>query len=319
MDQPSQSEIEFRYFLGDLCFLRMKFRARIERQPFEPDADSLLLALDFPSNQGDEAVTFYPGRRITERQSTIRATRRAIRYIRNQRTSHYIDLRRTFQDYLKDFSAKRRGNLQREIRKLTAMAAGTFECRIYRGPEKVSEFHALARKVAVKTYQEKLFGGAIPGTPEFVARLNARAQDDSYRGFILMVKGEPVSYVYLPIVDDRIVDFQYLGYDPEFSEWSPGTVLLYLALESVFSEGTFRYFNLSYGEGQMKRVFGRAGFLQADVYFFRWTLRNVLAVYGHAFTDWFSSKIGLMLEKLGLRRRMRLLLRRLPGKKAETA
>ena len=92
--------------------------------------------------------------------------------------------------------------------------------------------------------------------------------------------------------------YGYLGYDPSYASWSPGTVLLYLALESVFKEQHFHYFNFTHGEGQAKELFGRGHFLQADIYFFRWTLRNGLAVYGHAATDWCSSTIGKTLAAI---------------------
>jgi len=183
------------------------------------------------------------------------------------------------------------------------------ECRLYSTPDSLVEFHALARQVAVKTYQERLFDGAIPATPEFAERMHALAEQDHLRGFILFVKGRPISYLYLPIYNDTL-SYGYLGYDPDFADWSPGTVLLYLALEKVFSEVGFRYFDFTQGMGQTKELFGRASFQQADIYFFRWSLRNAIAVYGHAAMDWCSSSIGRMLDIVGLRRWLRKLLRR---------
>jgi CelD/BcsL family acetyltransferase involved in cellulose biosynthesis len=318
MNQPLHSEIEFRYSLGDLCLFRLRFRALVSPQPFDPAAQPLSSLSENPEIPKDVPVILYGNRPIAGRLPAVRTTQTAIRYIRNQRLTHYIDLRSSFQDYLKQFSAKRRGNIQREVRKLAAMAEGTMQCREFRSVESMGEYHMLARQVAAKTYQEKLFGGAIPGTQEFLDKLRVRTREDALRGYVLIVKGQPISYICLPI-DDGVVDYQYLGYDPDYAEWSPGTVLLYLALERLFAEGTFRYFNLSYGEGQMKKVFGRATFLQADVYFFRRTVWNASAVYGHAAMDWFSRRMGCFLERLGLRKRMRKLLRRLPQAGAKAA
>jgi hypothetical protein len=318
MNQAPRCEIELRYSLGDLCLFRLRFRALVSPQPFDPAARPLSSLSENPEIPQDKPVILYGNRLIAERLPAVRTTPTTIRYIRNQRLTHYIDLRSSFQDYLKEFSAKRRGNIQREVRKLAAVAEGTMQCREFRSVESMGEYHLLARQVAAKTYQEKLFGGAIPGTQEFLEILRVRARRDAIRGYLLIVKGQPISYICLPI-DDGVVDYQYLGYDPNYAEWSPGTVLLYLALERLFAEGTFRYFNLSYGEGQMKKVFGRATFLQADVYFFRRTAWNTLAVYGHAAIDRFSSRMGRLLERLGLRKRMRKLLRRLPQAGVKTA
>jgi CelD/BcsL family acetyltransferase involved in cellulose biosynthesis len=91
---------------------------------------------------------------------------------------------------------------------------------------------------------------------------------------------------------------------------SPGTVLLYHALERVSREKRFRYFDFTQGEGQAKEIFGRASFLQADIYFFRWTLKNAVAIYGHAAMDWCSSGLGRAADALGVRQRLRKLIRR---------
>lgn len=204
------------------------------------------------------------------------------------------------------------------MRKITAFADGTLECRAFRTPDDADEFHRLSRRIAVKTYQEKMFDGAIPASSEFVERMRALAEQNCLRGFVLMIKGEPVSYLYLPVSDGTLV-YGYLGYDPAYATWSPGTVLFYLALERIFAEKQFYYLNFTHGEGQTKELFGRAHFLQADVHFFRWTLRNALTVFGHVAMDWCSSRIGQILETLGLRKAMRKRLRRSFGRKAQAA
>ena len=57
---------------------------------------------------------------------------------------------------------------------------------------------------------------------------------------------------------------------------------------------------------------------QAYVCYFQPTFRNRPAVYVHVGMDWLSAKIGRTLERLGLRRRVVKLLRRLtyPGIKS---
>jgi CelD/BcsL family acetyltransferase involved in cellulose biosynthesis len=184
------------------------------------------------------------------------------------------------------------------------------EYRCFRTVNEVDDFHQAARRVASKTYQEKLFDGAIPDSPEYVARMQALAEQDGFRGFTLSSDGRPISYLYLPI-ENGVVIYGYLGYDPEFAKLSVGTVLLYLALEQIFSEGTHRYFDFTYGKGQTKILFGRAACFRSDVYFFRWTIRNVVAVLGHLAVERFSASIGQALSALGLREKVRKLMRRL--------
>ncbi len=223
--------------------------------------------------------------------------------------NYYIDLRGTFAEYLNGFSSKTRSTLNRKVRKLAAMEGGNMQCVAFRGTAEADEFHRLARQVAVKTYQEKLFDGAIPASPEFVMKLRELAAADRFRGFILLLKGEPAAYLYLPVQDDVLI-YGYLGYDPAYSDWSPGTVLLFMALEHLFAEGRFRYFDFTYGESQTKRLFGRNSFLRADFYLFRWGPRNVAAVFLHILMDRGSSVLGRCLDAWGIRSAVRQFIRR---------
>jgi len=308
IDESGDHSVTLPYTLGDLCLLRVEFKAQIVHAKFDPNAVPVALPLVPPAIPDDVAVAVYFGKLIPENTRTLYAHARALCYVRNRRLTHYIDLRGSFADYVKEFSHKRRNTLQRNVRKLAASFGGAMECKPYRGPDGVTEFHRLARQVAVKTYQEKLFDGAIPGSAEFVAGLQKRALDDSFRGFVLLVERRPVSYMYL-VIDDGVAELRYLGYDPQFAESSPGTVLMYLALEHIFAEDGLRFLNLSFGEGQMKKVFGRGTFMQGGLYYFRWTARNVIAVYAHLATDKTSRWIGNLLSTLGIRKTMRRVIR----------
>jgi CelD/BcsL family acetyltransferase involved in cellulose biosynthesis len=235
----------------------------------------------------------------------LHSDKRGICYIRNQTSNYYVDLRGTFDDYLKAFSSKTRSTLLRKVRNISGM----MECRCFRTPDEAVDFHKLAREVAAKTYQERLFDGAIPASADFVAKMLALARRDCFRGYTLSSNGKPVSYLYLPI-ENEVLIYGYLGYDSECANLSVGTVLLYMAIEQLFAERRFRYFDFTHGENQTKKLFGRASFLRADFYFFRWGVRNALAVYGHFLMDWLSGALGRTLDVLGLRQRMRKLLRR---------
>ena len=183
------------------------------------------------------------------------------------------------------------------------------EFRCFRTADDALDFYHAARQIAPKTYQERLFDGAIPDSPDFVKNLRALARRDGFRGFTLSIRGRPASYLYLPI-DNGVVVYGYLGYDPDFRKLSVGTVLLYLALEKIFSESAHRYFDFTYGVGQTKRMFGRASCFRGDIHFFRWTMRNLVAVLGHIATEQISGYIGRLLSALGLRETMRRLVRR---------
>jgi len=296
-------EITLRYSIGDLCLFRIGFNALVERSVFDPAAPPITAVpegAEILPDGVDASVRL--GVRLERRLPALHRRKNGLWYIRNQSSNHYIDLCRPFEEYLKEFSSKTRSTLGRKVRK-----AGGFEFRAYREASEVAEFHRLSRDVAVKTYQEKMFG-AIPGSSEFLTRAIAMAEDDRLRGFLLLDQGKPISYLYLP-AEDGVLTYGYLGYDPDYAAFSIGTVVLYRALEELFAERRFRYFDFTCGEGQHKTLFGRESVISGDLYFFRRNLRNSVAVYGHAAMDRFSGALGRTLQAIGIRGKVKKLLR----------
>ena len=299
--------IHLRYCLGDWCIFRKSFPALCQSPPFDPAAapeEPIVNPLIVHSRHVSAIFNY----RISSFLPRLSRVAGGIRYVRNQMDSFYIPITGSFDGYLSGFSTKSRSTLKRKVRKLEEMAAGNLEFRMFSRSSEMPEYLHLARQVAVKTYQEKLFDGAIPETDEFMAQVLELASADRVRGYILLLNGKPLSYLYLPVID-RVADYGYLGYDPEFATWSPGIVLLFFAIRQLFEQGSLQYLNFGYGKGQVKETFGRSSFLRADLYFFPFRPKYVLAVYGHAALDSLSSGLGRALEVVGLRRVIRRILR----------
>jgi len=304
-DTPKR-RVVFRYSIGDLCLFRVGFDALLSHSPFDPEGERFAFPQGDPDFADGVDVIGYSGAIIAQDFPRLRRSRKGFYYVPNRQINYYIDLRQPFEAYLDGFSTKTRSTLRRKTRHVSQ----TMEFRCFRTADDVFDFHQTARQIAPKTYQERLFDGAIPDSPEFVTRLQVLAERDGFRGFTLSLNGRPVSYLYLPI-ENGVVIYGYLGYDPEFAKLSAGTALLYLALEQIFSENAHRYFDFTHGEGQTKRMFGRAACFRGEVYFFRWTIRNIVMVLGHLASEQFSEWIGRALSRLGLRKAVRKLLRRL--------
>jgi CelD/BcsL family acetyltransferase involved in cellulose biosynthesis len=137
----------------------------------------------------------------------------------------------------------------------------------------MKEFHTLAREVSRKTYQEKLLDMGLPSSQEFIKRLSELASAGLARGYILFHDEVPIAYLYCPI-KDGILFYEYLGYDPEFSSWSPGTVLQFLVFEKLFNEGGFQMFDFTEGSAPHKKKFSTGSVQCADIYYFRATIKN---------------------------------------------
>ncbi len=231
-----------------------------------------------------------------------------IRYVPRQYRRYYIDLRGSFADYLKKFSSKSRSTLLRKIRRFTELCGGQLRWQQFRTPEEMLDFHRLARELSQKTYQEKLLDEGLPESREFVQEMICLAAQDSVRAYLLFFKNRPVAYLYCP-VEAGILRYAFQGFDPELWKSSPGTVLQYLALQSLFEEQRYRFFDFTEGEGPTKQFFATGSVQCADICYLRFNLRNLGFVLAHAAIESFSNLAGKVADRLQLRTRMRHFLR----------
>lgn len=228
-----------------------------------------------------------------------------LRYVRQQYERHYVDLSGTFDEYLGRFSSKSRSTLKRKVRKFAESNGGQLDWRKYHTPEELREFYPLARAVSKKTYQEKLLGSGLPETEQFRQRLDS---EEAY-GYLLMEGEKPVAYVFCPC-RDGVLQYEYVGHDPEYNALSPGTVLQYVILEDLFGSKVARFFDFTEGEGQHKSAFSTHSVPCADLYYFRRSLRNLCVVRIHAAVDTMSRKAGALLDRIGLKAKLKRWLRR---------
>ena len=232
-----------------------------------------------------------------------------LRYVPLQYQHCYIELDTSFEEYQKKFSSKTRSTINRKIRKFTEHCGGSLKWHSYRSPDEVPAFFQHARAVSKLTYQEKLLDAGLPDTPEFMERARALATSGQLRAYVLFDGERPVSYLYCP-VQDGVAVYAYLGYDPAYMHLSVGTVLQWLALEEMFNEGGLRYFDFTEGQSDHKRLFATHQRQCANVFLVQPTLRNAAIIRGHALMERFSGWAGGLLDRYGVKAKVRRLIRR---------
>jgi CelD/BcsL family acetyltransferase involved in cellulose biosynthesis len=229
-------------------------------------------------------------------------------YVSSQYPRYYIDMRRSFEQYKSKFSSKTRSTLNRKIRKFSEYCGGEIQWKVYQSPGEMAEFFRLARFVSEKTYQEKLLDAGIPDSEEFICEMERLAGQDSVRGFILFHQGKPVSYLYCPVTRG-IVIYAYLGYDPGYMNFSVGTILQWLALERLFEENSFRFFDFTEGQSDHKKLFATGSMQCANVFFLRSNLRNQFLAYTQISINQLSKITGAILDRFGVKTAVRKLIR----------
>lgn len=233
-----------------------------------------------------------------------------LRYAPAQYRHSYIDFSISFEEYQRKFSSKTRSTISRKIRKYSEHSSGEIIWKTYKNPDEISEFLQLAVELAKLTYQERLLDAGIPGSIEFRETALLLAVKDLVRGFILFDGKRPVSYLYCP-VNDGVLTYAYLGYDPSYMQLSVGTVLQWLAVKQLFSEGKYAYFDFTEGQSEHKRLFATHSQLCANIFLLKDNIRNRILIYTHTFMNRFSHWLGLTLDRMGLKSKIRKFVRSL--------
>lgn len=305
----TETTVSLRFRVGEVTLLSPRFRClalnthftRLGTDPLDPPPP-------FDRFATGVEVALVRSHPVAEKLERLERLPAAIRYVPAQYRRYYTTLDGPFDAYLKGFSSKSRSTLQRKVRKFAEASGGATSWREFALAEEMPEFHALAREVSKKTYQERLLDAGLPDTPEFVRTMEQMAAAGNARGYILYLEAKPVAYIFCPI-QSGVLLYEYVGYDPERNNLSPGTVLQYLVLEKLMSQGGYTMFDYTEGEGPHKEFFSTGNVLCADIYYFRPTLRNRLLLSLHGHTDAFSDKAAALLDRLGLKARIKKLLR----------
>jgi CelD/BcsL family acetyltransferase involved in cellulose biosynthesis len=228
-----------------------------------------------------------------------------LRYVPAHFNHYCIEMEGTFESYLARLSGKSRHEMARKVRRFLDHAAGRQELREYRAPAAMAEFVALAGALSRATYQGRLLDAGLPEGPAFVAELEAAAARDLVRGFVLFLDGRAAAFGYCRIAGDVLL-FEHTGYDPALAAHSPGIFLLHEMLSRIFAENRFRVFDFGTGDAQYKRSYATTSRRCAAV----WHFRPTLLVRAHRALTGFSDACVKLLKKLGVKDRVRRLLRR---------
>jgi Acetyltransferase (GNAT) domain len=285
--------------------------------PFERlrgEVDVLLIRSQPIDGRGTPAGSAAEGRRgLIEADPKRFALGRTLRYVPSSYDRAYIDMSTTFDGYLGKFSSKSRSTLKRKVSKLAKLSAGKIDLREYHRPDEILEFHGIASELSRKTYQERLFAKGLPTDEKSVRAMVDLAAAGNARAYLLFLEGKPIAYLYCPVTHDVLL-YEFLGYDPEFKEHSPGTVLQHVALERLFAEKRFTMFDFTEGEGTHKEFFATGSRRCADVFHFRRTPRNFAAVGLHSGAAVANREALRLLERWGVKTKVKTFVReRLPN------
>ncbi|HWK35725.1 GNAT family N-acetyltransferase [Sphingomonas sp.] len=215
-------------------------------------------------------VTSLPAARL----NAVAGATACIVAVRQRYTRYYADLTIGFDAWWQGLSGNTRSGLKRKAKRIAGL-----KVRSYRTPAELEAFHAIARGIAEKTYQERLMGAGLPADADFVRDMLADAAAGTVRAWLLFTGRAAVAYLYCPVRAGTVI-YEYVGHDPAFGELSPGAVLQMEAMRDLFAESGLTRFDFTEGEGQHKRSMATGGVECLDLLLLRPTLANRAVVAG---------------------------------------
>ncbi len=295
--EPGEIVLKFR--LGEFVLFRYTFPAMVCRENFLEIPPALSLEVPEPELElhGLDAAFV----RSCPLSGTLpRLSRRGpfIRYLSTRYRHYYIRRRGTFDQYLSTFNPRTRATILRKVRKFESIYGSENSFREYADPEEIAAFWPLARQVSARTFQERMLGQGLPDDSRFRMTIDTLARANRVRGYLLVAESRPVAYVFGPIIDNRILLYDYVGYDSAFAKLSPGTVLQYYIVRRIFQEGRVEIYDLCVGEGEHKRIFANGYKDCADIIHLRANAKSYALVTAHFQLQWLSRLFVTMLDKL---------------------
>lgn len=301
--------VPFKFQLSDWALFSISLRLQVraerlidETPPVEapaPPTDELM--------EGSQGFSIR-GLPIAAELPTISRTEDYLCYVPLQYQHCYIDLGLSFNTYKEKFSSKTRSTIKRKIRKYAKHCSGSIPWKTYKMPNEMREFFRLVRPLSQKTYQERLLDAGIPESEDFIREAELLAAEQCLRAYILFDGERPVSYLYCP-VHNGVLIYAYLGYDPDYMQMSVGTILQWFAIEQLFNEARFRYFDFTEGQSEHKRLFATHQRQCANIFLVKRSLRNTAVIYSHLFMERFSKWLGVTLDRLGMKKKIKRFLR----------
>jgi Acetyltransferase (GNAT) domain len=271
-EAPQARSTSLKFEIGARTLVAIqRYLVRIPLTLDEARAERLPVLPPLPREAHGYGVTSLPEQLVP---ALVKASGDMLPFVRQRYTRYFTDFGIGFDAWWNGLSSNARQGIKRKAKKIAAESGGELDVRAFRGPQELEAFHDVARRISLRTYQERLLGSGLPDSAEFIATMLAQAAAGQVRAWLLYIAGEPAAYLYCPVIEGGVVIYAHVGHDPAFNDLSPGAVLQLEAMRELFEEGKFARFDFTEGEGQHKRQFATGGVACVDLFLLRPSLAN---------------------------------------------
>lgn len=215
-----------------------------------------------------------------------------------------------FEAYLGSLSANSRKSMKRSLKRFETEFAGRFALEAHQDPISVGELLDRVEVVSRRTYQGRMLGLAVT-RDGFIGNKTLEGARLGYtRCYLLTIDEKPVAWR-IGLVTDGVFCSHHVGYDPDFEEWHPGVLMhLYSIRHMIDVSKDVTLFDFLYGDNDFKRRASNRSRDERNFYLFPRTPRGALTYASLALCNSLSGTIGRLLERAGLKARLKAFLRR---------
>jgi CelD/BcsL family acetyltransferase involved in cellulose biosynthesis len=222
----------------------------------------------------------------------------------------FIRMPNSFADYLEQLGSRSRQSLLYSRRRLAKDMGDDVRCECFESEQSIERFVVDATAVSRKTYQWNLLGLGLRDPEALSNTLRLAARNGWLRSFILYCRQAPVAFM-LGSQHGDCYYYDDVGYDPDFSKWSVGSVLQLLVLEQLLGRPDKpTTFDFSTGYGEHKGRFGNFSRRECNLLVLPRTFANVALGHAYRGTDRLSRSAARILANAGLKDRLKRLIRR---------
>ncbi len=305
-------QVDLAYTVGEIHLFTMKFNGiRSEPNIFAmPKLDCVEPPISTLRSSGRRVAYIYSCP-LEDELPRFSCVSKHIRFVSSSYRHFYVAIDGEFSDYLANFKRKTLSTVKRKITKALSSNRKLELFTTYVRPEEMDVFFEAALAVSKKSYQHTLLGQGLPDDAAFRERVRNESAKGHVRGYVLFIEDAPAAYSLCPVYGGNVILYDHTGYDPRYSKYSPGTVLQYKVIESLFEVGGLDYYDLCTGEGRHKELFATGSTLCANVHFFPLTPHHLASVWLKVFLDQATSMVKSLLDRFGLRDRMKRFVRRI--------
>ena len=177
--------------------------------------------------------------------------------------------------------------------------------------DQIDNFLDNAITISKTTYQWNLLGLGLRDREALKATLLKWQKQKALCCYILQFDDVPVSFM-LGYIYKSTYYYIDVGFNPEWSKYSVGSVLQLEVLEELYTlTSPPTSFDFSTGYGEHKARFGNVEQNEVNMMLLSKTLKNKFRVFVYNFFSNLSDKLVELLDKFGIKKRLKKILRRI--------